>query len=151
MIFKYAIGLGYMNGQNPMPESKYLLPTIHEQSRPAIVDDADRFGDILLKIRAQYESGDNCAGMLLFLAYCFTRPGETRRLQWHNVCYKDNLIKLSKEETKSDAPLLIPITRQVHGLLERQKKRRISPIMPNDYIFFAPQKGPKYTMSDALP
>ena len=152
MIFRYAIGSGYLDAVNPVPEFKFVFDRpMRETPRAAVTDDPDRFGEIVMRIRTQWESGDNGAGLLLFLAYCFTRPGEARLLQWHNVSYKDNVIKLSAEQTKTASQLIIPMSRQVAEILERQKKRRVTPIQPNDYIFFAPQRGPKYAMSDALP
>ena len=47
---------------------------MNETPRAAVTDDPDRFGDIVFRLRVQYETGDNGAGLLLFLAYCFTRP-----------------------------------------------------------------------------
>lgn len=152
MIFRYAIGSGYLDAVNPVPEFKFVFDKpMRETPRAAVTDDPERFGEIVMRIRAQYESGDNGAGLLLFLAYCFTRPGEARLLQWHNVIWKDKIIKLSSEETKTATPLIIPMSRQVAEILERQKKRRITPIEPNDYVFFSPQRGPKYMLSDAMP
>lgn len=152
MIFRYAIGSGYLDAINPVPEFKYVFDRpMNETPRAAVTDDPDRFGDIVFRLRVQYETGDNGAGLLLFLAYCFTRPGEARKLQWHNVVWKDGIIKLSAEQTKTKEPLIIPMSRQVQELLERQKKRRSTPILPNDYIFFSPQRGPKFAMSDAMP
>lgn len=151
LIFKFAAGVGYMDAPNPMPESKYLLPKIYEQNRAAITTAPDRFGELVLKIKTQYAQEDNCAGLLLFLAYCFVRPGEARFLQWHNVAWRDKVIKLSAQETKTAAPLIIPMSQQVMELLETQKRRRTTPILPNDYIFHARWKGPKYAMCDALP
>ena len=134
MIFRYAIGSGYLDAVNPVPEFRYVFDKpMNETPRAAVTDDPGRFGNIVLRVRTQYETGDNGAGLLLFLAYCFTRPGEARLLQWHNVI------------------LIIPMSRQVQELLERQKKRRSTPILPNDYIFFSPQRGPKFAMSDAMP
>lgn len=151
LIFKYAVGLGYMNTQNPMPESKYLLPQIHEQNRAAVTNSPELFGDIVLKLKTQYNTGDNCAGLLLFLAYCFTRPIEARMLQWRHVWNKENVIKLNASDTKTSAPLMIPITEQVRALIERQREKRITPVVANEYIFFAPRRGPKYPVCDASP
>ena len=152
MIFRYAIGSGYLDAVNPVPEFRYVFDKpMNETPRAAVTDDPGRFGNIVLRVRTQYETGDNGAGLLLFLAYCFTRPGEARLLQWHNVIWKDGVIKLLAEQTKTKEPLIIPMSRQVQELLERQKKRRSTPILPNDYIFFSSQRGPKYAMSDAMP
>ena len=152
MIFRYAIGSGYLDAVNPVPEFRYVFDKpLNESPRAAVTDDPGRFGNIVLRVRTQYETGDNGAGLLLFLAYCFTRPGEARLLQWHNVIWKDGVIKLLAEQTKTKEPLIIPMSRQVQELLERQKKRRSTPILPNDYIFFSSQRGPKYAMSDAMP
>lgn len=151
LIFKFASALGYLDTANPMPESKYLLPKIYEQNRAAITNDTEKYGELVAKIQMQYALEDNGAGLLLFLVYCFTRPGEARKLQWHNVAWRDKVIKLSTQETKTAAPLIIPMSRQVIELLESQKRRRTTPILPNDYIFYARYRGPKYPMSDAAP
>ena len=163
MIFDYAIGSDYMDKANPVPKFKYVFDKqIEESPRAAVTDDPDRFGEIVFRIRAQYESnenricakyesGDNGAGLLLFLVYCFTRPREARLLQWHNVRWNEGVIKLSPEDTKTKEPLIIPMSKQVIELLQRQKKRMASAPQPNDYVFFSPQKGPKYMLSDAVP
>ena len=152
MIFDYAHGYGYIDGENPVSDTKFIFskPAV-ERNRASVTDDPERFWEIVARIKLQYEAGDNGAGLLLFLAYCFTRPKEARLLQWHHIVWKDNIVKLSSSDTKTKTPLLIPLSRQVSELLERQKKRRCTPIMPNDYVFFAKWRGPKFPMSDAAP
>lgn len=152
MIFDYARGYGYIDGENPVPDLKFIFgKPAPEQNRAATIDNPERFGEIVARIKLQYEAEDNGAGLLLFLAYCFTRPKEARLLQWHHIVWKDNIVKLSSSDTKTKAPLVIPLSRQVSELFERQKNRRCTPIMPNDYVFFARWRGPKFAMSDAAP
>ena len=150
-IFNFASSRGYLEGTNPMPAWEYLFPKVCEKRRSAITDNPERFGELILKIKSQYAHGDNIAGLLLFLAYCFTRPGEARLLQWNNVKADKNVIELSEDETKTATPLVIPLSAQVKELLETQRRRRCTKIWKNDYIFHAPYKGPKYPMCDAVP
>lgn len=155
MIFDYARGVGYLEGESPVPELKFIFgKPVTEKNRAAVTDDPDRFGEIVARLKLQYATGDNGAGLLLFLAYCFTRPREARFLQWHHVVQRDNIIKLSAADTKTKTQLIIPLSTQVVGILERQKRRRCSPILPNDYIFYSnysKSDDPKRPLSDAAP
>ena len=139
-------------GENPVSDTKFIFPKpATERNRALVTDDLERFGEIVARIKLQYETGDNGAGLLPFGAYCFTRPREARLLQWYHIIWRDNITKLSSANTKTKAPLLIPISRQVVELLVRQKNCRCTPIIPNDYVFPARWRGPKFVMSDAAP
>ena len=152
MLFDYALDLGYIEGESPVPDMKHIFgKPAPVKNRAAVTNDPKKFGEIVAKIKLNYETGDNGAGLLLFLAYCFTRPREARLLQWHHVIWKDSVIKLSAKDTKTKTPLIIPLSEQVTEILERQKQRRCSSILPNDYIFFSTWRGPKYVLSDAVP
>lgn len=139
-------------GENPVSDTKFIFPKLAtERNRASVTDDPERFGEIVARIKLQYEAEDNGAGLLLFLAYCFTRPKEARLLQWHHIIWRNGIIKLSSANTKTKALLLILMSRQVIELLVRQKNCRCTPIIPNDYVFFARWRGPKFAMSDAAP
>lgn len=151
MIFTWAINRGFCDS-NPTPGANGLIRKNRIQNRAAVTDNPQRFGEIVAMIQQNYlDYGYTSAALLLFLAYCFSRPGETRHLQWRHVDFSKKIIEIPPEQTKTRQPLMIPLAPQVISLLQNLQNQRGEEVQPDDYIFYSPQKGPRYPLSDAIP
>ena len=50
-------------GENPVSDTKFIVPKpATERNRALVTDDRERFGEIVARIKLQYETGDNGAG-----------------------------------------------------------------------------------------
>lgn len=70
-------------------------------------------------------------GFFMFLTVAGTRAGETKTLRWDRVNWKDRMIHIPADETKSDRELNIPMT----DLLERILRNAMKFRMGGEYVF----------------
>jgi len=116
-IFRYAIQTGYAEF-NPVDALKDVIKTRKVQHRKSIG---------LEKLPAFLRALDDYSGYLLtryalqMITYTFVRPGELRSAEWKDFDLKKRIWRIPAEKMKMDEEHIVPLARQVVGLLENIK------------------------------
>lgn len=142
-IFRYAILLGVVE-TDPTYALRGSLPPVNKGHFASIQDPA-ALGRFYFAI-GSYTGSATIRAALRFLVLTFPRPGELRHLEWREIDWEEQLIRLPAEKMKMKRPHLVPLASQVVALLEKQREFTGNGI----YVFPSPRNytGTK-PMSDA--
>jgi len=116
-VFRYGIAAGKCR-RDPSAALKGALQPRKVQHR-ARVQGKDNIAALMRAISDYKGFVVQCA--LLFEAYVFLRPNETRSLEWGEVDLKERLIRIPPEKMKMRKEHIVPLSSQVVSLLEELK------------------------------
>lgn len=141
-VFSYAIAAGVYQGLNPArlaDNLKNLLPrknttrrVKHHKALPY-----EDISALIEKLRGRVGTG-TFALELLILTAC--RSGEIRLLTWGEVDFKEKLLRLPGERTKSGNPFVVPLSDAAVVLLEGCRDRATD-LRPDAYVFPGQRAG----------
>lgn len=136
-IFKQAIreGLAVTNPANDLTEALQPHKVKHHaritiQELPTLLDAIDNYsGDILVKYG------------LKFMCYTFLRTQELRLLEWTEIDFQEEVLRIPASKMKMDRPFLVPLTPQTLSILKDIKAIGFS----EKYVFFNPSNHKPYS------
>ncbi|MEZ5532762.1 MAG: integrase arm-type DNA-binding domain-containing protein [Steroidobacteraceae bacterium] len=114
-VFRYAIATGRAE-RDPAADLRGALAPIVVRNHPAITEPA-KIGELLRAIFG-YRGHASVEYSLKVLPYVFVRPGELRFAQWREFDLDRALWRIPAGRMKMRQPHLVPLARQVVGLLE---------------------------------
>ena len=80
-------------------------------------------GEILVKLD-NHQGMPSVSAALQLLPYLFTRPGELRRMYWHEIEWEARLWRIPAHRMKARREHLVPLSDQAFKILKRHKAHR---------------------------
>lgn len=143
-LFDYAAGKGYIKNNIAalIPKSVFVK---HEPKNYKHVTTEQEFSSVVRKlknIKASYE----VVQAIRFALLVFLRPVNVVSLQWNQIDFENRLITISAEEMKQSRDFIIPISTQVHRVLDDM----LSLTGHTDFVFYSPYSTGKPISRDSL-
>ncbi|MFP4168862.1 MAG: tyrosine-type recombinase/integrase [Desulfonatronovibrionaceae bacterium] len=113
-IFQYAIAAGKVN-RNPAMDIKGALKRAPVKHMAALTEPEDV--KLLMRAIDAYQGSLIVNSGLKVSALTFVRPGELRKATWDEIDFEDALWKIPAERMKMKRDHLVPLSRQVLGVL----------------------------------
>jgi integrase len=118
LVFRYAIATGRAEA-DPAAPLRGTFQSHQPRNFPALTK-AEELGHLLASIDT-YDGSPITRAALKVLAYTFVRTGELRGAQWSEFDFAKRLWTIPAERTKTRAPHVVPISRQVINMLSELK------------------------------
>ena len=115
-IFRYGVSIGECERDVSADLKGALTPNRHTH-QAALTEKKDIAG--LLVAMDNFDSSFIVKSALWFSAYSFLRPGEVRRLEWAEVSFDEQLIRLPEAKMKARRPHIVPMSAQIITLMEQ--------------------------------
>ena len=121
--------------RHPMADA--AVPKNKKYNRLPHIKQYGIIGDVLLKLES-HSGNPSISAALRLLPYIFTRPGELRNMQWHEIEFNNRLWRIPAEKMKGRRDHLVPLSDQVLEILENHYKTpgiRLAQRPDCDYVF----------------
>jgi integrase len=135
-VWSLAKTAGLVQGDNCAVRKghlQHLLPHVITERTHHKALGHDRIGALLLKLRQSPSDVTNCLAYLIHVA---ARSGEARGLRLDELDFVAKTIRIPGTRTKTKTEHVIPMSTQVHDLLQAQVATR----QPNDVLVFVGRK-----------
>ena len=139
-VFRYAIATGRAEA-DPAAPLRGTFQAHKPHNFPALTK-ADELGKLLASIDT-YDGSPITRAALKVLAYTFVRTGELRGAEWSEFDFAKRLWTIPAGRTKTRAPHLVPLSRQVINLLTELK-----PLSGGSRWVFPNERRPQQPMSE---
>ena len=114
-VFCYAV-LHHDLDQDPTMMIKGFLKN-KKKKHYACITDAKKAGE-LMRAMHNFDGTFVVKSALLLTPYLFLRPGELRQLEWQDIDFEHNQIKLAAEKMKMKEVHIVPLSRQAISILK---------------------------------
>jgi len=140
-IFRYGVQIGKAK-RDPSIDLRGALTSRDKMHYAAIIE-PEPFAKLLKAIDA-YSGSFTVQNALKLAPMLLLRPGNLRRMQWHNVNWEKRQLEYSAEEMKTkDRPHIVPLADQAYKILEAQHK------YSGNFPFVFPNgRGPRRALSE---
>jgi integrase len=139
-IFRYCVGLNLIR-IDPTRDMPRDLFKKKQTSNFAHLTDTREIGK-LLKLIDNYNGIPQIEVALQMAPHVFLRPAELAQLQWDEVDFENNYIKINADRMKMGLPHIVPLTQQTTHLL-----KRIEPITSSGNLVFPSNSKPTKSIS----
>jgi integrase len=118
-VFRYGVAIGECVHDISADIRGALEPLDMKKHRASLTRPEDIAG--LLRAIDSFQGSFVVKQALWFSAYSFLRPGEVRHLEWSEVNFESEEIKIPEEKMKKRRPHIVPMSTQIMELLRQLK------------------------------
>lgn len=140
-VFRYAVLSGKARF-NPVTDLHYVLKPRRPKHMATILEPG-RIGELVRAIN-DYHGERHVAIALKVALYTFVRSGELRKARWNEIEWEQELWRIPPERMKMRRMHLVPLSRQVLGLL-----RELQSLTGDGELLFPSLRSPERPISDA--